>query len=454
MKRLVLDANGVREERIGAEGLSGSNWEQVLGAAGDALAATMRMRDEGKLGFWGLPSDRHAIDASIALGKELGARFDDVLVLGIGGSSLGAKAVASALGGPYRNLEPRARRGGPRLFFPDNSDPATFRDLLSLLDPASTCVLAITKSGSTAETLSQLAIVQAWLGEGARERIVAVTDPERGSLRAIARAEGWRSLPVPPGVGGRFSVLTAVGLLPLATAGFDVEALCAGAHEMRRRCEAPSPSENPAALLAALLYAYDRRGKNIHVLFPYADALRELGAWYVQLWAESLGKSEGVGPTPLAAVGATDQHSLLQLLMEGPRDKVTIFVTVADRGDPVAIPSWKSDESALAYLGGKSLGALIDAEAEGTQAALEAAKRPTLALRLPRIDARAVGELLFLWEAATAIAGPLYGVDPFDQPGVEASKKITQGLLGRPGFETQRSALEARAPADPAWILP
>ncbi len=258
---------------------------------------------------------------------------------------------------------------------------------------------------------------------------------------------------MPPPVGGRFSVLTAVGLLPLAAAGFDVAALCEGADEMRKRCEEPDPRKNPAALLAAALYAYDRRGKKIHVLFPYADALRDLGAWYVQLWAESLGKTEEVGPTPLAAVGATDQHSLLQLLMEGPKDKVVAFVTVEDRGEKLGIPAWHAEDPALGYLAGKTLGELIDAEAAGTQAALEAAGRPTLNLRLPRIDARSVGELLFLWEAATAIAGPLFGVDPFDQPGVEASKKITQGLLGRPGFEAHRTALEGRAPDDSAWIL-
>lgn len=452
-KRLLLDVNGLRGERIGAEGLSGPSWERVLEEAKAALAATMKRREEGRLGFWDLPSDRATIEASRSLGARIRERFEDVVILGIGGSSLGAKAVASALGGGLRNLLPKERRGGPRLFFPDNSDPATFRELLSLLSPDETCFLAITKSGGTAETLSQLAIAQAWLGERTREQVIAITDPEKGSLRKIAEAEGWESLPVPPPVGGRFSVLTAVGLLPLAAAGFDVAALCEGADEMRKRCEEPDPRKNPAALLAAALYAYDRRGKKIHVLFPYADALRDLGAWYVQLWAESLGKTEEVGPTPLAAVGATDQHSLLQLLMEGPKDKVVAFVTVEDRGEKLGIPAWHAEDPALGYLAGKTLGELIDAEAAGTQAALEAAGRPTLNLRLPRIDARSVGELLFLWEAATAIAGPLFGVDPFDQPGVEASKKITQGLLGRPGFEAHRTALEGRAPDDSAWIL-
>jgi len=451
--RLRLDASGAAEARIGAEGLSAPERERALAAAGQALAAVLHLRDEGRLGFWSLPADRASIEATIALGEEIRARFEDVVVLGIGGSSLGARAVVSALGGGLRNLWPRQRRGGPRLFFPDNSDPATFRELLSFLSPESTCFLAITKSGTTAETLSQLAIARAWLGDLHRDRIVAVTDPEKGSLRAIVAQEGWRSLPVPPAVGGRFSVLTAVGLLPVAAAGLDARGLCEGADLMRRRCEEADPARNPAALLAAVLQALDRRGKRIHVLFSYADALRDLGAWYVQLWAESLGKAESVGPTPLAAVGATDQHSLLQLLMEGPRDKVVIFVTVGDRGEAVSIPAWHSEDPALGYLAGKSLAELIDAEAAGTQAALEAAGRPTLTLHLPRIDAHSIGEFLFLWEAATAIAGMLYGVDPFDQPGVELSKRITQGLLGRKGYEEHAARLRARPAPDPAWIL-
>lgn len=451
--RLTLDANGVTEARIGGEGLSREDWEKALAAGGRALAEVLESRDEGRLGFWGLPAEKEAIEASVSMGREIRERFEDVVVLGIGGSSLGARAVASALGGGLRNLRPREQRGGPRLFFPDNSDPATFHELLSLLRPETTCFLAITKSGSTAETLSQLAIARAWLGDAHRDRVIAITDPEKGSLRAIAGREGWRSLPVPPPVGGRFSVLTAVGLLPLAAAGLDVHALCEGADAMRRRCEEADPRKNPAALLATVLHAFDRRGKHIHVLFSYADALRDLGAWYVQLWAESLGKSEEVGPTPVAAVGATDQHSLLQLLMEGPRDKVVLFVTVEDRGEPMPIPTWHPEEDALGYLGGKTLAGLIDAEAVGTQAALEAAGRPTLTIRLPRVDAHAVGELLFLWEAATAIAGPLFGVNPFDQPGVEASKKITQGLLGRAGHEEHVERLRARPAPDPAWIL-
>lgn len=453
VQRLSLDVNGVMEDRIGAAGISPAELEGWLARATSARGELEGLLQEGQLGFWGLPTERGPIEEAAALGAELAARFDDVVVLGIGGSSLGAKSVVSALGGPYHNLLPRAARGGARIFFPDNSDPRTFTALLELLQPERTCFLAITKSGGTAETLSQLAIATTWLGQRARDQVVAVTDPTSGSLRRIAEREGWRTLPIPENVGGRFSVLTAAGLLPIAAAGFDVRALCAGAAAMRTRCEAQDPAQNPALLLAALHWGFDGKGRNIHVFFPYADALRDVGDWYVQLWAESLGKSPEVGPTPLRAVGATDQHSLLQLLMEGPEDKLVTFVAVEDRGADGAIPSWYPEEGALGYLGGKTLSELIEAEQVGTQAALEAAGRPSLTLRMPRVDAHSLGELLFLWEAATAVAGMLYGVDPFDQPGVEASKRITQGILGRQGFEAHRASLEARPRPEPARIL-
>lgn len=451
--RLSLDANGALEDRIGAAGVSAPQLEGWLAGAAKAQEALERLRQEGRLGFWDLPTQGAGIEEAAALGAELSQRWSDVVVLGIGGSSLGAKSVVAALGGPYHDLLPREDRRGARIFFPDNADPRTFSSLLSLLRQEDTCFLAITKSGGTAETLSQLAIATKWLGGRAREQVVAITDPETGSLRRIAQQEGWRTLPIPKNVGGRFSVLTAAGLLPVATAGFDVAALCRGADAMRRRCEGTAPGQNPAHLLAALHWGFDGRGRNVHVLFPYADALREVGDWYVQLWAESLGKSQRVGPTPLRAVGATDQHSLLQLLMEGPEDMLVTFVGVDDRGPDVTIPPWHETEPALGYLGGKTLGELIEAEQVGTQAALEAAGRPSLTLRLPRVDAHAVGELLFLWEAATAVAGMMYGVDPFDQPGVEASKVITQGILGRQGYEAHRASLEGRPQPNPAWIL-
>ena len=451
--RLALDFNDALADRIGPAGLAPADLEAIEPAARAAADWIASRRAAGELGFWSLPGDDSVRDPAIALGRELAAAFENVVVLGIGGSSLGARAAIAALGGPFHNLLDAQRRRGARIFFPDNSDPATFAALLDLLDLDRTAFLAITKSGGTAETLSQLLVVRDRLGAKLRDRVVAITDPVAGDLRRIAEAERWRTLPVPPAVGGRFSVLTAVGLVPIAAAGLDAEGLCAGADAMRARCEERSLRANPAWMLGAVHHLFDRRGRNVHVLFPYADALREVGDWWVQLWAESLGKNERTGPTPVRAVGATDQHSMLQLLMEGPQDKLVTFVAVDDRGVDLPLPAAWTDHDALAYLGGKTMAELIEAERIGTTAALAEAGRPSITLHLPRIDARAVGELLFLWEAATAFAGFLYGVDPFDQPGVEASKKITQGLLGRRGAEAHARRVRERPAPDPRFVL-
>jgi len=445
---LILDANDALASRIGTQGLSPSDLDAMSPAASRAWESLSKRWSRGEVGFWKLPSDESVSAPAIAVGEELAERFENVVVLGIGGSSLGAKAAVAALGGPYRDLLPRGQRQGARVFFPDNSDPSTFAALLDCIDLGSTCFLAITKSGGTAETLSQLMIVRERLGESRlAQQLVAITDPAGGALRKLAHEQGWRTLPVPPDVGGRYSVLSAVGLTPIAAAGFDAGALCRGADAMRRRCEAPSLRENPALLLAAIHHAFDRRGRGVHVLFSYADALREFGDWFVQLWAESLGKSEEAGPTPVRAVGATDQHSMLQLLMEGPQDKLVTFLAVEEPVADLAIPPVWKDRASFDLLAGKSLGGLLDAERRGTTAALAQAGRPSLTLRLPRVDAPALGELFFLWEAATASAGALYGVDPFDQPGVEASKRLTKALMSgepMPGAQTAE---------DPAFIL-
>jgi glucose-6-phosphate isomerase len=279
--------------------------------------------------------------------------------------------------------------------------------------------------------------------EKARGHFLFTTDPERGALRELAASRGIPALPVPPNVGGRFSVLSPVGLLPAAVTGVDTRALLAGAQEMLERCRSPELTANPAGLLATLLHAADTElGHSIHVLMPYSDRLRTLALWFQQLWAESLGKALDLrgnpaetGPTPLAALGAVDQHSLLQLFMEGPRDKVILFVKVRERADPVPVPALHSGQPALEYLGGRTLAELLEAERRATAEALRRAGRPSLTLEVARIDARALGGLFMLFQIATAYAGALYGVDPLDQPGVELGKRLAYGLLGREGHD-------------------
>ncbi len=459
MDRLKLDVNGCFDPAAG--GLEREDLAALAPAAKAAFDGFAARRQAGELGFADLPADRAAADAAATLARELGNEFDNLLVLGIGGSSLGGRATVSALAHPYHNLLPRERRGAMRIFFPDNSDPATFEALLGTLDLAETCFATVTKSGGTAETMSQhLALRERCLArfgeEGYRARCVLVTDPARGALREIAVADRLRALSVPANVGGRFSALSAVGLLPAAAAGVDVGELLAGAAALEARCRAGDLLANPALLYAAALHLLDtRKGRHVHVLMPYADALRDTGDWFVQLWAESLGKTPQVGPTPFRAVGATDQHSSLQLMMEGPHDKVVTFVRIASpRADvSISVPAGYRQHPEIAYLDGHTMGELLDAERRSSDAALRKAGRPTLTLELPRLDARAVGELLMFLELATAYAGGLYGVNAFDQPGVEAGKKYTQGLLGRPGYERYRDELAGAAKPDPSLVL-
>jgi len=240
-------------------------------------------------------------------------------------------------------------------------------------------------------------------------------------------------------------VLTSVGLLPAALVGIDVAALVGGAGRALARAEAETLTRNPAALYAGLLWAADAwLGARIHVLMPYADRLKEFAAWYVQLWAESLGKKLDrrgevvhAGPTPLGAIGATDQHSQVQLYMEGPFDKVVSFIRVEHVDEEVAIPSRPNLPEELAYLPGHSLGELLLSEQEATSAALARSGRMNLTLSLPALSAESVGELIMFFQLAAGFAGAWYGINPFDQPGVELGKRLTFAAMGRPGFSKE-----------------
>jgi len=422
---------------------------ELAGRFREAHAAVQRRRASGEMGFYDLPYATDTQDAVKRLAEGFGQWFEDIVVLGIGGSGLGTVALRDALLGPWWNERSDDERDHfPRLHVLDNPDPFTLERLLARLDVAKVLFNVVSKSGSTAETMAQYLVararVEAVVGEDhARGHFLFTTDPAKGARRQIAEAEGIPTAPVPENVGGRFSVLSPVGLLPAAVCGVDVDALIAGAASMEQRCATDELAANPAGILATLLYVADvEQSRPMHVLMPYADRLRSVALWFQQLWAESLGKARlldgtarPTGPTPLAAVGATDQHSLLQLLMEGPLDKVVLFVAVGDPGVDVTIPERHPGIPALSYLGGHTMGGLLDAERRATAEALRREGRPNATFMLPRVDARSLGEFLMLLEIATVYAGALYGVDPLDQPGVELGKVLTYGLMGRDGFE-------------------
>jgi glucose-6-phosphate isomerase len=250
-------------------------------------------------------------------------------------------------------------------------------------------------------------------------------------------------------------VLSPVGVLPAALIGIDTTRLLAGAAAMSARCTDDDLARTPAGSFAVLQYlAHTRAGKPIHVLMPYNDALRDIAAWFVQLWAESLGKQhasgEHVGPTPLGALGATDQHSQVQLFMEGPADKTITFITAKSRRDDVEIPSLHKEVGDLGYLGGHTLGEVLDIERRATAGALARRGRPNMTIELDAVSPDAIGGLMMLFECATIYAGALYDVNPLDQPGVELGKRFTYAMLGRAGFDDARAEFESLPKSDPA----
>jgi glucose-6-phosphate isomerase len=378
----------------------------------------------------------------------------DLIQIGIGGSSLGAEALLRALAHPHHNLLPDRQRPGPRVHFLDNVDPDTLGALLETVNLRQALVHVVSKSGGTVETAAGFQVVRDALERaGANWASCCVFTTGRGALRDLARREGVEVLDFPSDVGGRFSVLTPSGLFTPAVAGVDIEAVVRGARRYLSRVAGASLADNSAAVSAAIAFVMaERKRKPIHVLMPYADALEPLARWYVQLVGESLGKRSrrggrtiGVGPTPLAARGTTDQHSQVQLFVEGPADKWVTFVS-AERSQRVQIIPG-SDPAA--YLEGVDLGALLRAECRGTAVALARSGRPSASWVLPELHAQSLGQLFLALELQTAYQGALYGVDAYDQPGVEAGKVAAFALMGRDGYEDERDAIEAAAP--PSW---
>ena len=429
-------------------GIVSGDWATAPDAFRTAHAGLGRRRDAGELGFLALPTDEALHRQSTDFAARTKGKFDDVVVLGIGGSALGPIALRTALLKPTWNTLTANERGGqPRLHVLDNVDPHTISALLGRLSLDRAVFVVTSKSGGTAETMSQYLIVRERLIQAkldVKDHIVFVTDPKKGALRQIANDEGIAALDIPPALGGRYSVLTPVGILPAALVGIDTAQLLGGARDIAERCSGDGLAKNPAGIFATVQYLADTRlGRHIHVLMPYSDPLRDIADWFVQLWAESLGKHRvagdpGVGPTPLGALGATDQHSKVQLFMEGPPDKTVTFIAVAEGGADLTIPKLHSNVTELGYLGGHQLGELLSIEQRATAGALARRGRPNMTMHIDRVDAWHLGALFMLLEIATIYAGELYGVNPLDQPGVELGKQFTYAMLGRPDAEQAR----------------
>jgi glucose-6-phosphate isomerase len=447
-KNLLADVVGK------ANGLSRAEIERHHGKALKALQSFHKKSEQNLYGFPHLPFQAQVVKAIQQYAAEVRGSYDTVCVIGIGGSALGAWALDCGIRGPHP-VQGAFTPAHPRLVILDNVDPSFTQAALASMDPRQTLVLVVAKSGGTAETVSTFLIVHDWLtqalGAKAAQRIVAVTTEGKGDLYALAQAEGYRTFGIPENVGGRFSVLSPVGLAPAALIGIDIRKLTRGAAEMTHSCWQPDLAVNVA--LRASLYQWliwTRKEKPIQVAFPYSNHLWGTAFWFRQLWAESLGKAHNlagklvnVGQTPVAALGATDQHSQVQLYIEGPNDKVFTFWAVNKFASAGKIPKRRLGQPAFDALAGRSLAELIDAERRSTAAAMVEYGRPNCTVTLDRVDEAHLGAFLQMMEFQTAFLGELLGINAFDQEGVELGKKFTYGLMGRPGFEQYRRQFAA-----------
>ena len=445
---ISFDSRNLLAPMVGNE--NGLTQAEIDGGRAAALAALQGFRKQweaGSYGFPDLPKNKKLIDEIEALAEKLDGSYDTVCVVGIGGSALGCWAVDCAMRGPHPVQVKK-----PRLVILDNVDPDFIQHALHSMTPKKTVVVVIAKSGSTAETMGGFLIVREWLMEGvgkkAAGRIVAVTSEGHGDLKVLATKEGYATFHIPENVGGRFSVLSAVGLVPAALIGVNIKKLCRGAAEMTESSWSEDLGSN-IALSAALHHwlILTLKKKTIQVAFPYSNFLWGTAFWFRQLWAESLGKAKNrkgkvvhAGQTPIAALGTTDQHSQVQLYMEGPNDKVFSFWAVKKTKHETKIPKAKLGLAGFDYLGGKSMAKLLDCERRATEAALTTAGRPNCTFTIDRIDEEHLGAFFQMMEFETAFLGELLDINAFDQEGVELGKKFTYALMGRAGFDEFKQA--------------
>lgn len=394
--------------------------------------------DEG-LGWLFLPE---ADTAEIKNAAEWLSGYDYVIQAGIGGSALGNLMVHQALLPEFHDAE-SAR---PRFFLADNPDPMKIGAIWEEASKGSVALVGVSKSGATAETMAQFLWFRQEmkkLGREADSDILVITDPKKGIFRSFARESGCRVLDLPPSVGGRYSVLSSAGLTSACALGIDIDSLLEGAREMKERLlERSSLASNPARLASSLHLFHENKGRPMSVIMPYSSRMSYFAEWFAQLWGESLGKN-GMGTTPVRALGAIDQHSQVQLYTDGPDDKFFTLINIKDHGAKIFVPKADLDSlEPLSYLEGAEAGEMLGMEAMSTAAAIMKAGRPLVLIELEKLDEVSLGALIFYFEYMTAMTGRMMGIDPFDQPGVEQGKKYTYGLMGREGFEPDAKEAE------------
>ena len=459
-----FDYNNMMSDYVGEKGITAAELKSYKNAAKSAFETVKAGRGSNMMGWTELPYNQADVVADIiATAKEIRKKYEYFVVLGIGGSALGPMAAFQALCHLHHNELPKSKRKAPKFYVEDNVDPERMAALLDVIDVKKTMFNVITKSGSTSETMSQYLIItdiiKKELGGDLASHMIATTSESKGNLIKIAKKEGLKTFYIPDGVGGRFSELCPVGLLPAAVLGIDIKNLLKGAAFMDKKCGGDNIAKNPALAAAVLQYIAMEKGCNISVMMPYADSLKLMADWYAQLWGESLGKAvnlEGkkvnVGQTPVKALGVTDQHSQVQLYTEGPFDKVITLIGVDAYRKTVVISDGCEDIPGVNFLCGHTMNELITAEMNATEYALTRSGRLNNRIMLPEVNAYTLGQLMMFFMLQTAYTGALLNIDTFNQPGVEEGKNATYALLGREGYEAKKEELNSRKEKDPKYI--
>ena len=419
------------------------NIEDYKNKAQKGLSELIKSADENRIGFTKLIDNDYGNIKNFI--KSVSGKFNDLIVIGIGGSSLGFEAIVDAvLPYGYNSLSFSERGGFPRVWIADNIDPYKSYWITKNCVPQDTIICVITKSGSTVETISNFLFIYNWLEEEVediKEHVIVITDNSDNPLRKFAIEKHFQIFDIPVNVGGRYSVLSTVGMLPAAILGMDINKFLSGAKEVTLN------NYEKILHLAAVYIYYIEKKYNINVIMPYSSRLNAFGKWFCQLWAESLGKKYNLkgdivnfGSTPLPSIGANDQHSLMQLFKEGPLDKIITFIEVENHDFEVALQNVNIED--FNYLKDKKIGNLINIELKSTELALKKENKASIKIKIENIDEYTLGYLFMLYQYVVPVIGYTYDIDPFNQPGVEEGKKFAYALMGRPGYEEKKKEFE------------
>lgn len=462
---IKVNYNNMMSYALGEQGITDEELNLHVSLAAQAHRSVEEGRGNNMQGWMDSPYNQDEIVKQInACAKKIQDTCENFVVLGIGGSALGPIAVFTALKHYYYNELPKSVRKTPRFYVIDNVDPERMNAILDIVDVDKTMFNVITKSGATGETMSQYLIVMDLLtkklGNKAKERIIATTSESKGNLIKLAKENGFETFFIPEGVGGRFSELSPVGLLPAAVVGIDIASMLKGAKDMDEKCKSGDIAKNPALAIATLQYISMKNGKNIGVMMPYADSLKYIADWYAQLWAESLGKevdndgrTVNVGQTPVKALGVTDQHSQVQLYNEGPFDKVITFLEVEKFRAEYVIPEGCKEFADVNFLCGHTLGELMNKELFATRYNLTKRGRANYTISMDEVNEYNIGALLYLMQLQTAYAGAMFNIDAYNQPGVEGGKNATYALFGRRGYEEKAKEISSSKADSEKYII-